>query len=127
VSMKYGAWFADEDICRRQEYQRTSMLHHQKLIAKITHKDPTRGAFNAEMLSHDFRVGRAIKGIDPDSGEITPSRVRDWKREHPAITLEEKERMRLRARAVASNLKGNPSGVFASGQPSEHVRDGIGA
>jgi hypothetical protein len=82
-------WFADEDICR--------LVKRQK---KGSRKAAQGGYFTLAMLRHECRIPQGIKGIDPDGTDA--ERERDeaaWFKAHPAITAEERERLREQGKA----------------------------
>ncbi len=65
-SLAGGIWFPDEPICCAQG-RGERWIGIQKRIAKKTN-DRRRGYFTVEMLSVVAAVGRAIRGISPDTG-----------------------------------------------------------
>jgi hypothetical protein len=98
-SLIHGAWFANEEICRRGDQAGTPMVRAQKRIAKATKRDFDRGCFNAEMLTKITKIGSATKGLDPET-PLTPERVAKWisgfKGQKP-LTEEQKAVLRDRA------------------------------
>jgi hypothetical protein len=63
---------------------------------KVSRKAAQGGYFTLAMLRHDCRIPQGLKGIDPDGTD--KERERDeaaWFTAHPAITAEEREKMRV--------------------------------
>jgi hypothetical protein len=77
-SLKHGAWFPDEDLCRRKYFGRHLWIRRQKKIVRATGRDFERGCFTADMLAHPCEIRKGIKGLDPDDGPITPEQGRKW-------------------------------------------------
>lgn len=81
-------WFPDEDICRLQAVP--AWVRRQKVIARKTAKDPTRGCFTVAMLSRRCTIGSAFRGLDsedgPADGPADGNRVDVWLKKHPAVT-----------------------------------------
>jgi hypothetical protein len=86
-------WFPDEDTCLLKAVP--DWVKRQRKIAKNGSFED--GYFIVAMLKHDCRIVRDMKGIDPDGTD--KERERDeaaWFTAHPAITAEEREKMRAR-------------------------------
>jgi hypothetical protein len=87
------SWFPDEDICRLSDAP--EWVKRQKRISK---KAVQGGCFTLAMLKQDCQIRKGIKGIDPDGTD--KERAADeaaWFKVHPAITKEEREKMRATA------------------------------
>jgi hypothetical protein len=83
-------WFADEDICRLLDVP--AWVKRQRKIAR---KVVPGGYFTLAMLKQDCRICKGMKGIDPDGSD--KERAADeaaWFKEHPVITIEEREKKR---------------------------------
>jgi len=114
-SLSHGAWFPDEETCRRRDLQQPWVARQRK-VARSTGGDPARGCFSVPMLARDCRITSAFRGLDPNQGPATPERVKTWLSEHPAIEalsgealMKAREKMRharekTRATALASTV-----------------------
>ena len=101
MSLEHGAWFPDEEVCRRADHRTQPMVRTQRRIARLTAADTESGCFTGAMLLRGCRLTRKIKGLDPDSGPITAESVVRWLRKHPQKRLlTEEERAVRRARAT---------------------------
>jgi len=83
-SMKYSAWFPNEEICRLRAANQG--VRTQKKIAKKTQSIETCYAW--PMLNRSLFVGSAITGITParldgDNTAESPA-VIDWIKKHPS-------------------------------------------
>jgi hypothetical protein len=105
-SMEHGAWFADEEICRRIPYRERHYIRAQRRIAQLTACDPNRGCFTVPMLDRNCRLTHGIRGLDPEIAPPTPDRVARWLNLHPPKRqLSEDERAARRALAVKMRAK----------------------
>lgn len=112
ASLVHGAWFGDEEVCRRADYRSLPIVHVQRRIARLTSGDPGRGCFTAPMLGQGCRLTRAIRGIDPEAGPISSDRVARWLRDHPQKrALAEEERAVRRARVVKMRAPNTGAGA----------------
>jgi hypothetical protein len=88
------AWFPDEDICRLAGAP--GWVKRQRKVAKKAAKGcALSGYFTLAMLTHDCRISRGTKGIDPDGTD--KERANDeaaWFKAHPVITAELREKSR---------------------------------
>ena len=85
------AWFPGEDICRRADVP--DWVKRQR---KITKKAAHGYFFTLSMLDRDCRISQGIKGIDPDGTDAERKAAeKTWLEKHPAITEEEREKMRV--------------------------------
>jgi hypothetical protein len=85
-------WFPDEDICRLKD-----VPEWVKRQRKVSRKAAEGGYFTLAMLRHDCRIAQGIKGVDPDGTDR--ERAADeaaWFVKHPAITAEEREKLKAR-------------------------------
>jgi hypothetical protein len=105
-SMERSAWFPGDETCRRRDLQ-APWIARQRKIDRATRKNIDRGCFTVAMLSHDCRVTRGIRGLDPEKTDITDSAVQRWVKAHPAITAAEREK--LRARLITNGAKKGPA------------------
>jgi hypothetical protein len=100
------AWFPDEDICRLKDVP--GWVKRQRKIAR---KAAQGGYFTVAMLRHDCRIAQGMKGIDPDGTD--KERAVDeaaWLVKHPAITAEEREKMREQGKTHGAHFQpGHPS------------------
>jgi hypothetical protein len=90
-------WFPDEDICRLTGVP--DWVKRQRRIVRMGLPFET-GYFTKAMLEHPCRITKGLKGIDPDGTD--KERERDeaaWFTAHPAITAEEREKMRAQGKA----------------------------
>ena len=78
ISLANGAWFPDEEFCRRKDYAGLGWVRRQKRFAQATGRDSSRGCFRVEMLSHPCRTVKGIRGLDPNEGPTTQERGRKW-------------------------------------------------
>jgi hypothetical protein len=89
------SWFPDEDICRLSDVP--DWVKRQK---KVSRKAVPGRYFTIAMLNHDCRISKGMKGVDPDG--MDKERAADeaaWLKAHPAITAEERERLRVQGKA----------------------------
>jgi hypothetical protein len=83
-------WFPDEDICRL-----ANTPDWVKRQRKISKKAAPGGYFTLAMFTHDCRISRGMKGIDPDGTDR--ERACDeaaWLKAHPVMTAELREKLR---------------------------------
>lgn len=83
ASLSACSWFPDEETCRRRDLSADWIARARK-IARVVGSDPERGSFTLSMLSRNFRMTSALRGLDPDK-PITPDRVEAWLADHPEI------------------------------------------
>jgi hypothetical protein len=86
------SWFPDEDICRLSDVP--DWVKRQK---KVSRKAAQGGYFTIAMLKHDCRISKGIKGVNPDGTD--KERADDeaaWLKSHPAITDDDREKMKAR-------------------------------
>jgi hypothetical protein len=91
-------WFPDEDICRLADIP--DWVKRQR---KVSRRATPGGYFTVAMLTHDCRINKGMKGIDPDGTD--KERATDettWFAAHPVITPE----MREKNRAIGQKNKG---------------------
>ena len=84
--IKNTYWLPDEEICNKLG----RITKNQRKIAKRTKSFNTY--YTIEMLKHDCKISKGIKGIDPD--KPLPLQIKKWFEKHPAITDEQRENMR---------------------------------
>ena len=108
-SLAYCAWFSDEEICKRADYAGVSWIKRQKRIARATQKDFWRGCFTMAMLDHPCTIHSSIKGLDPEKGEISEARVKEWMSKHPPVSA----KRRASARAHGFKKAGAPAAPVA--------------
>jgi hypothetical protein len=90
------AWFPDEDMCRL-----AAVPEWVKRQRKVSRKAAQGGYFTLAMLRHDCRIAQGMKGVDPDGTDR--ERAADeaaWFKAHPAITVEEREKLRAKAEKI---------------------------
>lgn len=63
-SLKNGVWYADEEICRRKDFQGLDWIKRQRAITRLG-ASPDR-YWTIGMLKVIRQVRRGIEGIDPD-------------------------------------------------------------
>jgi hypothetical protein len=93
-------WFPDEDRCRLAD-----VPEWVKRQRKVSRKAAPGGYFTLAMLRHDCRIAQGMKGVDPDGTDR--EREKDeaaWFKAHPAITAEEREKMRVRGEKNQGSL-----------------------
>lgn len=93
-------WFPDEEICNQVN---DTWIKAQKKI-KDKAKDSTT-CYTHKMLSRNCKIGKAIKGIDPDK-DIEAEEVK-WISRHPVkkdITKAQREILRERALKMRARL-----------------------
>jgi hypothetical protein len=96
-------WFPDEDLCRLADVP--GWVKRQRKVAK---KAAAGGYFTLAMLSHDCRITKGMKGIDPDGTDKERAACEAaWFKAHPAITAE----LRETRRAVAEKNRASVLGV----------------
>ena len=94
ADVKKATWFPNEGICRLHDIP--EWVKRQRKIAKKANSTDCF-FFTFIMLQRDCRIARGIKGIDPDGTEKERAEAElAWLKAHPAITGEERERMRAR-------------------------------
>jgi hypothetical protein len=100
------AWFSDEDICRLADTP-DWVKRQKKIFRKAVLGCALSGYFTLAMLTHDFRISKGMKGIDPDgTDEKRAADEAAWFAAHPVITEEEREKYR----AVAGKLNAKSLG-----------------
>jgi hypothetical protein len=112
-----GTWFPDEDICRQAHVP--EWVKRQKKVAR---KAELGGYFTVAMLNHDCRITKGMKGIDPDGTDT--ERARDeaaWFTAHPAITEEERAKLRV----SAEKLNAKSLGFKSKKDPSHRASEGV--
>lgn len=102
-SLVHCAWFPDEEVCKRADYAGVSWIKRQKRIARATGRNFERGCFTMAILDHPCAIHASIKGFDPEKGEISEARAKEWIAKHPPISA--KRRAASRAHGFK---KGNP-------------------
>ena len=95
-SVKFCSWFPDEDICRKAGVG--EWVARQKKVRKATDGSWEAGCFTVRMLARRCKIGRGIKGLDPDKG---PSWALEdaWLDKRPEFVASEKQRAQSRKRA----------------------------
>ena len=94
-------WFPDGDICRLAD-----VPEWVKRQRKVSKKAASGGCFTLAMLRHDCRIRGGMKGINPDGTDR--ERAADeaaWFKDHPAITAEERERLKEQGKAHGAHFK----------------------
>jgi hypothetical protein len=115
-------WFADEDICRLAdvpEWVKRTLIRRQRKVSK---KAALGGYFTVAMLKQDCRIAQGMKGVDPDGTD----KERDageaaWFKAHPAITAEEREKLR----AAAEKLNAESLGFKSKKDPHPRATDAL--
>jgi hypothetical protein len=110
-------WFPDEDICRLADSP--DWVKRQR---KVSRRAARGGYFTLAMLTHDCRISKGIKGIDPDGTD--KERAADeaaWFKAHPVITAENREKNR----AVGLKNKGFLDGGGCKNDPPKTGLDGV--
>jgi hypothetical protein len=77
-SMQKGAWFADEENCRRKSYAKLPWVRHQRKIRKATSGAFERGCFTVKMLSHPCMIRAGIRGLRVDTDPMTEETISRW-------------------------------------------------
>jgi hypothetical protein len=91
-------WFPDEDMCRLADVP--DWVKRQR---KISRRAAPGGYFTVAMLTHDCRINKRMKGIDPDGTDKERAACEAaWFTAHPVITPE----MREKNRAIGQKNKG---------------------
>jgi hypothetical protein len=104
------SWFPDEDICRLADVP--EWVKRQK---RVSRKAVPGGYFTLAMLKQDCRISKGMKGVDPDGTDA--ERAADeaaWFKAHPAITDDDREKMRVRGQkqtAVLSRYRREKAGL----------------
>lgn len=103
------AWFPDEDICSCRNLPdgspKPEWVEAQRKIARAT-KDPDRGYFTIRMLQATYKVGKGIRGVDPDSGREEEA-IATWiSKRKPPVVLSEERRSELAARCKGFRERG---------------------
>jgi hypothetical protein len=99
-------WFSDEDICRLADVP--AWVRRQRKIAR---KAAMGGYFTLAMFTHECRINKGIKGIDPNGTDT--ERAADeaaWFTAHPVITAGERERNRAMMTKNRAFLAGSGTG-----------------
>lgn len=98
-------WYTDEGPCLNPDYRNEQSIINQK---KLTKKQAS-GYFTFEMLNRDIIIRKGIQGIDPDVPESVDRRGQSavdsyyrekelsWLSDHPQLTEEQREKMKLKA------------------------------
>jgi hypothetical protein len=98
-------WYSNEGPCFNPEFKENLSVINQKKLSKKN----AQGYFTFEMLNRDIIIRRGIQGIDPDVPEAIEKRGQEaidslyrnrkqaWIRDHPELTEEQREKMRLKA------------------------------
>ena len=99
------AWFPGEEICRLVDIP--EWVKRQRKIAKKAGN--SEGFFTLSMLQCDCRISQGLKGIDPDGTDSERKAAeKAWLEKHPAITEEQREKLRVRGekqKAVLSRFR----------------------
>ncbi len=98
-------WYTEEGPCINPEYRDELSVINQKKLSK----KHAQGYFIFDMLNRDIIIRRGIQGIDPDMPESVDRRGQravdslyrerelSWLSDHPELTKEQREKMKLRA------------------------------
>ena len=94
-SLENGIWYAEEGICKRQDFGRLPWVKVQKRLAKMNSRP--EGYFTLAMLSRNCVLKRGIQGLDPDKPEET--QLSKWIKAHARKReISEEERADLQER-----------------------------
>jgi hypothetical protein len=126
-SLTHAAWFPDEETCHKADLRTAPWIVRQRRIAKATGADRDRGSFTFAILATDFRITKALRGLDPDAGPADSAAVQAWIEKHPAITEAERARLRAQGQKKVAIYGGFASrkgqnGSFADKPASEAVQ-----
>ncbi len=92
-TLKESVWFPSEEICNKSN---ALWVKNQKKIASKA-KDDSLTCYTFEMLNRNCKIGKAIKGIDPDKDQDIEEAK--WLNKHPAKKeMSEDRRAELRER-----------------------------
>jgi hypothetical protein len=90
-------WFPGESVCKLQDAP--GWVKRQRKVAR---KVTAGGFWTKRMFEQDCRLSAGPKGWDADSLSAEHKRLEgEWLEKHPAITAEEREK--LRAQGIANN------------------------
>ena len=89
-------WYSEDEICKNPDFHIIS-----NSMNKLKRK-AAPGYFTLQMLNRDFFVRKGTEGIDPDiwdsvkdSQKEYERKEKTWLKEHPEISRERKEKMRI--------------------------------
>jgi hypothetical protein len=105
-SLAHAAWIPDEETCHRADLRTARWIVRQRRIAKATGADFERGCFTFAMLSTDFRITKALRGLDPDAGPADTAAAQIWIEKHPAITEAQRALLRAQGRKKVEKYRG---------------------
>ena len=111
-SLKYCAWFPDEEICRK-----ASVPEGVKIQRKIEKKSKnTETCYTWAMLNRHIKVSTGIAGVDPEriTGVEDETVVREWIGKHPVIrerTAEEKAILQERGKVLQAKKQASKQGM----------------
>jgi hypothetical protein len=77
-SLNNSLWYSDEDICKVKKFNTLFWVSRQKKIKFLSITPDTY--FTTEMLSRKFRMGKKLKGLDPDGDAKTE--LEKWLNDH---------------------------------------------
>lgn len=94
-SLENGIWYAEEGVCKRQDFGKRPWVKAQKRLARMNARP--EGYFTLAMLRQGCVLRRGIQGLDPDKPEET--QLSKWIKAHPRKReISEEERAELRER-----------------------------
>jgi len=98
-SLENGIWYAEEGVCKRQDFGKLPWVRVQKRLAKMNPRP--EGYFTLAMLNRNCVLRKGIHGLDPDKPE--EKQLKDWMKKHPRkkeLSEEKKARLRERMRQI---------------------------